>query len=172
MSPVLADPALYAEVYRSHISYVRSILVNLGCPSQQLDDVASEVLIKIMDHDGLAKYDPSRSSLRTYLWAFVTRAAKTILARKVWAWEARRAVLEDDYAATYTQTSGEEFEAFLSQLMGSTEDEDARYFIQIASESTSYDQARSQLVSQGWESNRIRRAVRRARTGIRVACLN
>lgn len=171
MSPTLADPAVYAEVYATHLSFIKSVIINSGCPTRHLDDVTSYVVLAMINARGLEKFDPSRSSMRTYLARYAALAARTALAH-IWAQENRRAALEPDLEAVedVPTDSGADFEEFLDRLLAATADQDAQVFILTATRHPSYAKTRAELVEQGWESNRIRRAVRRGRASV-SACL-
>lgn len=168
MSPTLADPAVYAEVYSTHLSFIQSVIVNSGCPIKHLEDVTSEVVLAMINARGLDKYDPTRSSLRTYLARYVALVTRTAMVH-IWAQEARWAALEHDFEASPGR-SGAGLEALLERLLEGTADEDAREFILAATRHPSYAKTRTELVERGWESNRIRRAVRRGRASV-SACL-
>lgn len=166
MSPALADPDAYAEVYKQHLPLIQAIVRRSGCPLRLLEDVTSEVVTAIVAADGLAKYDPAKASIRTYLATYVARAAWTILAR-IRSQECL--ILEMDWVIDQADPEPPDparFEELLSRMLESCTDEDSKAFVLAATTCASYAKARQELVQLGWESNRIRRTVRRTRAAL------
>lgn len=171
MSPALTDPGFYAEVYQRHLSFIRIIIRRAGCPHRLMDDVTSEVITAILAADGLAKYDPSRSSLVTYLHNYVGLAARHALAR-IRLQESRQAPLDPDLDVAYTEPSPAHYEAFLDQLLTACPDDESRAFVLHCTTAASYVKAREEMLVQGWQPLQIRRTVRRTRSALRpvAAC--
>ncbi len=77
-------PQDYAELFRLYYPYVCNLVRRAGIDENNKEDVASEILLKFMDHDCLAQFDPTR----TFTYNGRTHRAKfgTFLSRFVAAY--------------------------------------------------------------------------------------
>lgn len=167
MSSTLTDPSAYAAVYQQHLPLIQSIIRRSGCPVRLLEDVTSEVVTAIVASDGLAKYDSSKASMRTYLARYVSQAAWTIL-RRIRAQESHQAPILYDFDSGPRPSSDPlAFETFLEDLLDACPDDDCRTFVLVATTCLTYAATRQELVRMGWESNRIRRTVKSTRAILR-----
>ena len=159
---------LYDEVFRNHYPLLRRIVRRAGIPTGSVDDVVSEIMIKMLESSGLEKFDWDQPhKLQAYLWSYVALSSRAWLTRILTARQ-RHAPLEEasNYETAYRQSPIEE-QRFIRQLLAEVTDADARVFITLAFETFSYHDARAQLLERGWDKARVSLAVRRARAGTR-----
>lgn len=170
----VADPELYAEVFLRYRRFLGGVVLRSGIPAAEVEDVTSEILLQILNKDGLADFDQTRPhKMKAYLATFTDKSSR--------AWRDRVLTQRSRFVTTSpdsTLLDGEVLSSpapdtdcdLLERLLEATTG-DERVFIQIASECSSYRHARSRLVEElGWSKSRATTAVIRARKAVRT-CL-
>ncbi len=69
---VLWEAPSFAEFYRTHQAYVRTIGKRVGVPVTHLDDAVSEVFTRILEIDMLSTYDPQRAPFTQWMAGYVS----------------------------------------------------------------------------------------------------
>lgn len=55
----MTAPETYEDFYRQYAMHVRYLVVQFGVPKWEAEDVAAEILLKFIERDFLAKFDPN-----------------------------------------------------------------------------------------------------------------
>ena len=155
---------LYENLFRDHTPLLHRIVRKAGIPTHLIEDVVSEIVIRMLDQNGLERFDGSKP-LTHYLSSYVSLSSRAWRDR-VLTENSRRADLDTLRETPATDPADDDIE-FLVTLLFEIQDPDARIFLMRAFDTLSYHDAREQLLSEGWEPMRISRAVRRARAGTR-----
>jgi hypothetical protein len=170
MSCTVACPNDYDYIYRSYRAFLHGVVYHSGVPYDAVEEATGAILIRMMAQDGLARFVGSvtenPSLIKAYLAAYFSLAARAEISRI--RTNAGRSIpldalpdIESVYSAAATAES-DLLDKLLSLATG-----DAGHFIEVAAESPTYAKARAALVEEGWDSRRIRRAVKEAHAIVR-----
>ena len=166
MSCAVACPNDYDYVYRNYRTFLHGVVYNSGVPYDAVEEATGAIMIRMMAQDGLARFVGSVTEnpcqIKAYLAAYFSLAARAEISRiRI---RAGRSVPLDslpDLESAYPTTAPAEsdvLDKLLSSITG-----DPGHFIEVAAEFPTYAKARAALVAEGWDSRRIRRAVKEAR---------
>jgi len=175
MRSLVERPQLQPDkVFREFYSHFCRIVRRAGIPRDGVEDVVSEIVLKMLQQDSFKRFDWAQShKLKAYLSSYVNLSSKAWLSRHIVA-VGRSGPQLDLLAEVLTQpdTGIDESDAeFLTILLTAVTDPDARVFLQRAFDTLSYHDARAQLLADGWDHARVSLAVRRARAGTKkVMC--
>jgi hypothetical protein len=170
MSCAVACPNDYDYVYRNYRTFLHGVVYHSGVPYDAVEEATGEIMIRMMAQDGLARFVGSVTEnpyqIKAYLAGYFSLAARAEISRiRI---RAGRSVPLDalpDIESAYPTTAPAESDV-LDKLLSSTTG-DAGHFIEVAAEFPTYAKARAALVDEGWDSRRIRRAVKEARAIVR-----
>jgi len=163
----VACPKDYDYVFRTYRGFLYGVLYNSGVPPHDIDDASGEIWLRMLGQDGLDRYDgqvtenPPR--IKSYLAAYFSLSARAELTR-IHTRESRTTILEPQIEPEPPEVF--EDTELLDSLLATTSG-DARHFVQVASEYPTYTKARACLVAEGWDTPRIRQAVKTARAAVR-----
>ena len=170
MSCAVACPDDYDYIYRNYRTFLHGVVYNSGVPYDAVEEATGAIMIRIMAQDGLARFVGSVTEnpcqVKAYLAAYFSLAARAEISRI--RNRAGRSVPLDslpDLESAYPTTAPAEsdvLDKLLSSITG-----DPGHFIEVAAEFPTYAKARAALVDEGWDSRRIRRAVKEARAIVR-----
>jgi hypothetical protein len=165
----------YAELYQVVHQVVRAARV----PFHNQADAVSEILVRLLENDSFTNFRPQAPDhQRLQFIGYVRRYASLTCRRLAIDAYVKTKELTDfetslmDLIAKEDPDPEEVFDDddSVERFQALTESEDARVVIQLADQFTSYrHELRVALVELGWDSNRIRRAVREVRTALRNA---
>jgi hypothetical protein len=170
MSCAVACPNDYDYVYRNYRTFLHGVVYHSGVPYYAVEEAAGAIMIRMMAQDGLARFSGSvsenPSQIKAYLAAYFSLAARAEISR-IRTHTGRSVPLDatHDIESAYPSTAPAESDV-LDKLLSLTTG-DAGHFIEMAAEFPTYAKARAALVEQGWDSRRIRRAVKEARAIVR-----
>lgn len=118
-----AAPASYDEMYREYKPLITTIVAKEGIVAQDVDDVSHEILCKILGHDMLADYDPTKehdtaqgarpARFNTFLASVVKIYCRHYRVRQVKQYHREPAILDqaagDEDGATLAETRALEY---------------------------------------------------------------
>lgn len=161
-------PDAYDFVFRKYRSFLFGVVYHCGVPVYLVEEACDEILLRMLAQDGLAKFIGSLDNprqIKAYLASYFSLGARAEISR--FRSHASRFLNLDalpDLAYSPAEDAAES--RLLDDLLDLT-DGDVHYFIVIASQYPTYPKAREALVEEGWDSLRIRRAVKVARATAR-----
>jgi hypothetical protein len=170
MSCAVACPNDYDYVFRNYRTFLYGVVYHSGVPYDAVEEATGAIMIRMMAQDGLARFVGSvtenPSQIKAYLAAYFSLAARAEISR-IRTRAGRSVPLEalPDIESTHPTTAPAEsdvLDKLLSSITG-----DAGHFIEMAAEFPTYAKARAALAQEGWDSLRIRRAVKEARAIVR-----
>ena len=160
----------YDYVYRNYRTFLHGVVYNSGVPYDAVEEATGAIMIRMMAQDGLARFVGSVTEnpcqVKAYLAAYFSLAARAEISRI--RTHAGRSVPLDalhDIEGASPATAPAESDV-LDKLLSLTTG-DPGHFIEVAAEFPTYAKARAALVDEGWDSRRIRRAVKEARAIVR-----
>jgi hypothetical protein len=167
----VASPKDYDFVFRKYRSFLYGVVYRSGIPMYSVEDASFEILTRMLGQDGLDRFDgelvENSPRVKAYLATYFSLGARAELTRI--RNRAKRSVtlaalpdLADDGVCEVGCDDSKLLDSLLSLTTG-----DARHFIEVAAEHPSYAKARVALADEGWDTLRIRRAVKQARALVR-----
>ena len=166
MSCAVACPNDYDYVYRNYRTFLHGVVYHSGVPYDAVEEATGAIMIRMIAQDGLARFVGSvtehPSQIKAYLAAYFSLATRAEISR-IRIRVGRSVPLDSlpDLESAYPTTAPAEsdvLDKLLSSITG-----DPGHFIEVAAEFPTYAKARATLVAEGWDSRRIRRAVKEAR---------
>ena len=156
----------YDFIFRNYRSFLCGVVYHSGVPHYSVEDASLEIFVRMLAQHGLEQFDgclaDNASRTKAYLASYFSLGARAERSR-IHRRESRSvtlAALPDlDNLPAIEPADCDLLEALLTVLTG-----DARHFIETAADHPTYAKARTALVAQGWDTLRIRRAVKEARS--------
>lgn len=152
----------YDSFFREYYPYICYIVDRCGIHFQDITDVSSDIVLKIIEQDGLGKFDPDKNvKIRTYITSYVMILAKSQRRRNILYYDRHRLV--DEFPVVASEYYNEFEDTGLYEKLKESVDGDALTFLEFAAASKDYRLARKNLSDMGWEKRRITAAVKTVR---------
>jgi hypothetical protein len=170
MSCTVARPNDYDYVYRTYRTFLHGVVYHSGVPYDAVEEATGAIMMRMIAQDGLARFVGSVTDnpghIKAYLAAYFSLAARAEISR-IRSHAGRSIPLDalpdiESACPTSAQAESDVLDTLLSLTTG-----DAGHFIEVAAEFPTYAKARAALAQEGWDSLRIRRAVKQARAIVR-----
>lgn len=153
---------IYDSLFRTHYGYIRAVVHRSGIPPQEIEDVACDILLKIIEQDGMGKFDPDRDvKIRTYIGNYVSLSSRSYLTSHL-KYNSRN-LLQGDFSVDLVESEINYKDTGLYDRIAEHLDGDALTFLTYASQSKDYTAARKCLSDLGWEKKRITASVLKVR---------
>lgn len=159
----------YDSFFRDYYKYICHMVGRAGIRTQDIQDVSSDIILKIVEQDGLGKFDPDKNvKIRTYITSYVMILSKAQAIRNAKYYDINRTtsalgLVDHDFTDSYINLSNAFPDSDLYERLKESVDGDALVFLDFAADSKDYRLARKNLSDMGWEKRRITAAVKTVR---------
>lgn len=168
------NPDLYDHIYRTYGRYIFRMVNLLGVPLEEVEDSVSNILVRMMAKDGMAKFEgpPTRERIRKFVASYVRLGARN---------EQERVLTHRDRFLLVPIADDQRFRGpeppppvgwdgimAVAFDLRKKEQADAAHYIEVCSQHQNHRESRNFLISEGWNGDRIGRAVMTARKAVKA----